>query len=477
MIGFRFASSSFLLVVLLAQHWWVAVVALERPPSVPRSLKSMAVDLKSRMETLRQERVLSLNATNGTASEQGENSTTIYTTSVECEKCEDVSGDAEAAASGDIVSVALGALFSFLTGGVVTIGNGVSGILDALSIFLGGEDSLVGGILSALANFFDPGNAPVDGNPFITLIIQVLDALNPLKSDAATVVAADESSSFEAAAFDLVQTTVNIVTSLLSGIVTVNVTNQNELAAFTIGALSLVEEIGIFGLGTAVDVTGNLLVKVDTGNSTNSTTVSADAFDAKRIVFHEMSVTKVTSMMDIYGMIKEDVAAGNGTAILAISEKALMTFTPKVNAFLAAADVEQGKQLSLPTFFTSLVTLVAQTLNSIILLISGLITNIIGLLTGVPTDLLMAITQLISNILLGVIQIINAILGIFGFNVVPVSSDALKELAVTVSKLEGPLTLSELAACQAGLEASCPANATDEVIECQLTYLQCINSQ
>ena len=473
MIGFRVASSSLLLLaVLLAQH--AVVVALERPPSVPRSLKSMTVDLKSRMEALRTERVLSLNATNGTTSEQEENSTTIYSTSVECEMCEDVGVEAEA--EGDFVSVALSTLFSFLTGGAITIGSGVSGILDALSVFLGGEDSLVGGILSAISDFLDPGNAPVDGNPLITLIIQVLDALNPLKSDAATVVAADDTSSFEAAAFDLVQTTVNIVTSLLSGIVTVNVTNQNELAAFTIGALSLVNEIGIFGLGTAIDVTGNLLVKNQGDNSTNSTTISADSINATGVVFREMSVTKVTSVMEIYGVITEDVAADNVTSILAISEKSLMTFTPKVNAFLVAADAEQGKQLSLPTFFTSLVTLIAQTLNSIILLVSGLVTGIIGLLTGMPLQVLTAITQLISSVLLGVIQIVNAILSIFGFNLVPVSSDTLKELAVTVAKLEGPLTLSELAACQAGLAASCPANVTQEMIDCQVTYLQCVNS-
>ena len=440
----------------------------------------MTNDFKSRIEALHQEeRVLAA----GNMSETMNNLTSIYITSVEeCTLCEDGSvgtdkDGVEAEASGNLFTDLLNGLISFVTGGVETTGNFASDILNTLSTFLGGEDSLVGGILSAIANFLDPGSAAVDPNPFITLILNVLGALNPLKADALSVVTADDTSNFEGAAFALVGTTIKTVTSLLSDIVTINVTDKNELAAFTIGALSLVEEIGIFGLGTVVDVTGSLLAAKE-----NSTTFSADSLNATSVLFREMSQKKVTSMVDIYVAIEQDieqdVSGTNATAILAISQEALKEFTPKINAFLVAAD--SAKLLTpspspLATFFTGLVTLVAESLNSIILLVTGLVSNVIESLTGLPLEVLTMIPQLISGILLGVLQIVNAVLTIFGLNVVPVSSDTLKALSITVAKLEGPLTLSELAACQAGLD-TCPEGVTDEEVACQLTYLECINS-
>ena len=70
--------------------------------------------------------------------------------------------------------------------------------------------------------------------------------------------------------------------------------------------------------------------------------------------------------------------------------------------------------------------------------------------------------------------ILNAILGIFSLDSIPVSSDILEKLAVIAATMEGPLSMSELVACQLGLaDPMCPEGTTDEDVTCQLDFLQC----
>ena len=426
------------------------------------------------------ERVLAINATTDMMDEALSNFTDVYATSLECTMCDPINvgadkdtAGAEEKQSGNFFVDVLTALSSFLTGG----GDGgdsniVVDVLSLVSTLLGGEDTFLGGVLSALSDFFNPGAAPVDSSPLITLLFRILDILNPLSANAASVVTANDTSDFKAAAFDLLGNIIDTMTVLFSGMADVNIDDQDGVAAFAIGALSLVEDVAIFGIGTVIEATSGIL-------AIEENALPADPMNPTKMLLKKKGKENVKSVMSVFDMIMDDIDADNATAVLLDSSNALMAFSPKVDALLFAAESVPANAFADPaprqTLITDLVTLIATTLNSIILFISGFVSTIIALILDVASQLISVIIQLIDNILIAIAQIINSLLGIFSVNSVAVSSSVLRELAVTVSRLEGPLTLSELAACQVDLDG-CPEGTTDADVSCQIDYLNCANS-
>ena len=76
-------------------------------------------------------------------------------------------------------------------------------------------------------------------------------------------------------------------------------------------------------------------------------------------------------------------------------------------------------------------------------------------------------------LLLFFLAILDSILGIFSLDFIPVSGETLEELAKTAAILEGPVGVSELAACQLGESNYCPDGLTEADVTCQLEYMIC----
>lgn len=480
-----------------------AGAALERPRSFVRSLHTSSGisisstttttttdDLKFRIEALglEQQRELETNATvTPTSIEIETNSTTGNSTFGEdagpdCKVCDPLGVKADKGSAeteeeeddgGGLFSIILNVLASFLSGGGDDGGgfNLFTAVLDGLAQLFGIEqDNVIYQLISSVGGFLGLGAGIVlDTNPFISLLRTFLGVVGPLYASADSIIVADGTSNFKVASFGVFSNVTNAMIGLTTDAVDVDVKDKGALAGVTIALLYMIADVALFGIETVVVTTGEILeVGVES--------FTVENFTENNALLKNATAAKVDSILAVYDELKDDIAAdgANATLILSNAEQAVLGFPQKVDFFLDTAVAAQAEGSVTAVTVNEITIFITELLNGIISLLSGIVTTVIDLIDGIAGSVYGVIVVLIDAILIQIAGIISATLAIFGLGTVAVSSAALRELSITVGLLEGPMTLSELAACRTDQEG-CPKDATKDDVTCQVDYLVCVN--